>query len=94
MKQLTEGGLTEEERRNVERYENLYKKFIDKTRGREKIPMTEYFEIQLQIYEENPEFRGCVFTAAVDCHGWRPVDIREDDKINSYMIKRKEWEWE
>lgn len=77
----------EEQRQNVERYERLYKKFIDKVKDRRKIPWREYTKITMDIYEENPEFRSCIFSAAAWSHGWRSEDHIVGDEIETYMMK-------
>lgn len=78
---------TEEERLNVERYEKLYQKFIDKVKNRRKIPYSEYTQIYMEIYKENPEFLSCMLGDAVWSHGWRTEDLIEGDRIETYMMK-------
>lgn len=80
--------LTEEERQRGNRYDRLYKKFIDKVGDRRKIPYDEYTKITMEIYEENPEFGDCVFSAAIWSNGWRAEDyMTENEEIETYMMK-------
>lgn len=76
------------QRRNVERYDRLYQKFMDKVKNRRKIPYGEFTKISMEIDKENPEFRICLLGAVLYKYGWRIEDHVEGDEIEAYMVKK------